>query len=287
MLAARDKLTAVAEYLREATGVFGAGVDESKDALALRTEMVDLLESDDPIDPARVVQLRNAGEDLRRRFAELASRSYRHDHVDAAGDTRKRQLLEGPVAILDALQAVSILAPGPFAQLRSDLVEIRSLFEIDEAGTQELGHPPRAEPTAADRRAVRRRPASRSASGGPTPSSPPGPTRSSTASTRRRWPSRSATSATPPRAGKIETLAKTRTLPDPIDGPFIEALNQVFNRVDIRNVSPKELNDALFPDTSPATGDQLRERLESLLDKLTAGADPERVRFLPKGDDES
>ena len=49
-----------------------------------------------------------------------------------SGDARKRQLLEGPIAILDSLQAVSILAPGPFAQLRSDLVEIRSLFEIDE-----------------------------------------------------------------------------------------------------------------------------------------------------------
>src|SRR5690606_20511266 len=73
------------------------------------------------------------GEDLRRRFADLASRAYRHDHVDAAGDVRKRQVLEGPVAVLDQLQAVSILAPGPFAQLRSDLVEIRSLFEIDEA----------------------------------------------------------------------------------------------------------------------------------------------------------
>ena len=94
--------------------------------------MTDLLEAGGPIDPARVVALRNAAEELRRRFADLASRAYRHDHVDAAGDARKRQLLEGPIAVLDSLQAVSILAPGPFAQLRSDLVEIRSLFEIDE-----------------------------------------------------------------------------------------------------------------------------------------------------------
>ena len=85
MLGGRDKLTAVADYLREAVGVFGAGIDESKDALALRTEMIDLLEADGPIDPARVVALRNAGEELRRRFADLASRAYRHDHVDAVG----------------------------------------------------------------------------------------------------------------------------------------------------------------------------------------------------------
>ena len=132
VLDGRDKLAAVADYLREAVGVFAAGVDESKDALDLRTEMTDLLRAGGPIDPARVVALRNAAEELRRRFADLASRAYRHDHVDAAGDARKRQLLEGPIAVLNSLQAVSILAPGPFAQLRNDLVEIRSLFEIDE-----------------------------------------------------------------------------------------------------------------------------------------------------------
>jgi hypothetical protein len=285
VLAARDKLTAVAEYLREATGVFGAGVNESKDALALRTEMVDILESVDPIDPARVVQLRNGGDDLRRRFAELASRSYRHDHVDAAEDARKRQLLEGPVAILDAMQAVSILAPGPFAQLRSDLLEIRSLFEIDEQALKSSvilpgQNPPRPidGPSAAARlEECERRAHALVASW----------TDTLVDSLNEKEMAEQVGYVSDDAArGKIETLANTRTLPDLLDGPFIEALNQVFNRVDIRNVSPRELNDALFPNTSPATGDQLRERLESLLDKLTAAADPERVRFLPKGDEE-
>ncbi len=83
---------------------------------------------------------------------------------------------------------------------------------------------------------------------------------------------------------KIEALAQTRALPDPIDGAFIEALNQVFTRVDIRHVSPRELTAALFPDTSPATADQLRVRLDGLIDSITSDATPERVRFLPKGD---
>lgn len=286
VLAARDKLTAVAEYLREATGVFGAGVDESKDALALRTEMVDILESDDPVDPDRVVELRNAGDDLRRRFSELASRSYRHDHVDSAGDARKRQLLEGPIAILDALQAVSILAPGPFAQLRSDLVEIRSLFEIDEQALKSSvilpgQNPPRPidGPSAAARLEDCERRAHALVESW---------TDTLVDSLNEKEMAEQVGYVSDATArGTIEVLAKTRSLPDAIDGPFIEALNQVFNRVDIRNVSPKELNDALFPDTSPATGDQLRERLESLLDKLTGGADAERVRFLPKEDDES
>lgn len=286
VLAARDKLTSVAEYLREATGVFGAGVDESKDALALRTEMIDLLEADTPIDPARVVALRNAGDDLRRRFAELASRSYRHDHVDAAGDARKRELLEGPITILDALQAVSILAPGPFAQLRSDLVEIRSLFEIDEQALrnsvilpgQNQPRPIDGPSAAARLEEGERRAHALVASW----------TDTLVDSLNEKEMAEQVGYVSDGTArGKIEKLAKTRTLPDPIDAPFIEGLNQVFNRVDIRNVSPQELQDALFPDTSPATGGQLRERLEALLDKLTSGADPERVRFLPQGDDDS
>jgi hypothetical protein len=74
-------------------------------------------------------------------------------------------------------------------------------------------------------------------------------------------------------------------LPDPIEGPFIDALNQVFTRVDIRHVSPTELTNALFPDTSPATADQLRERLDALVDGLVSGVDADRARFLPKADD--
>jgi hypothetical protein len=282
VLAGRDKLTTVADYLREAMGVFGAGIEESKDALDLRTEMTDLLEAGGPIDPGGVVALRNAGEELRRRFADLASRAYRHDHVDAAGDARKRQLLEGPIATLDSLQAVSILAPGPFAQLRSDLVEIRSLFEINETALKSSvvlpGH------------------------------TPPRPIDGASASARledceRRaavllssWTDTLADSlnekemaeqigylSDPTARAKIETLAKARTLPDRIDSVFIDALNQVFTRVDIRHVSSPELTAALFPDTSPATADQLRDRLDRLIVTLTSGAVSERVRFLPEG----
>jgi hypothetical protein len=286
VLAAREKLTAVAEYLREAYGIFGAGVDESKDALALRSEMIELLESSGTIDPARVVELRNAGEDLRRRFADLASRAYRHDYVDAAGDARKRQLLEGPIAVLDQLQTVSILAPGPFAQLRSDLVEIRSLFQIDEAALKSSvvlpgQNPPR--PIDGPSASARLEDCERRADA----------LLSSWTDTlvdslnETEMAEQIAYISDPDAKAEVGALAKTRTLPDPIDSAFIDALNQVFHRVDIRHVAPSELRTALFPDTSPATADQLRERLEALINKLIAGADPKRVRFLPKGDDES
>jgi hypothetical protein len=283
VLAGRDKLTAVSDYLREAVGVFAAGVDESKDAYDLRTEMIDLLKAGGPIDPSRVVALRNHGEGLRRRFADLASRSYRHDYVDAADDARKRQLLEGPVAVLDSLQAVSILAPGPFAELRSDLVEIRPLYEIDEGALKNsVVLAGRAQPRPID---------------GPSASARLEECERRADRLLSQWTDTLVDSlneremteqigylSDASAQAKIGALAQTRALPNPIDRAFIEALNQVFTRVDIRHVSPRELTAALFPDTSPVTAEQLRARLDGLIDSMTSDATPERVRFLPKGD---
>jgi Family of unknown function (DUF6079) len=280
ILAARDKLAPIADYLREACGVFGAGVDEAKDALALRSDIGELLQAGGPIDPGKVVELRNAGEELRRRFADLASRSYRHDHVDAAGDARKRQLLEETVATLDSLQTVSILAPGPLAQLRSDLVEIRSLFDIDEQALRtsvvlpDQNQPrPIDGPSAAARLEGCERTAHSLLSG---------------------WIDTLVDSLSESEMAEqigyitnaeaktqIETLVATRKLPDDVTHAFVSALNQVFHRVDIRHLSRTELAAALFPDTSPATADQLCERLDKLLTETGGSADPERVRFLP------
>ena len=280
VLAARDKLAGVAGYLREACGVFGAGVDEAKDALSLRSDITELLQADGPIDPAKVVELRNAGDELRRRFADLASRSYRHDHVDASGDARKRQLLEGPVSTLDALQAVSILAPGPLAQLRTDLVEIRSLVDVDERSLRSsVVLPGQQQPRPIDgpSASARLEDAERRAYGLLS-----GWIDTLVDSLNEKEMAEQVGYVTDA-AGKaqIEALAATRTLPESIGKAFIDGLNQVFNRVEIRHVSPSELRAALFPDTSPATADQLRDRLEGLVANAIGGADPDRVRFLP------
>lgn len=280
VVAARDKLGQVADYLREANGVFGAGVDESKDALGLRSDMIDLLRDADGIDPTKVVTLRNAGEELRRRYADLASRSYRHDNLDASGDARKRELLEGPIAVLDSLQPVSILAAGPLAQLRSDLTEIRTVVDIDETALAKsvvlVGHnPPRPIDglSAAARLEDAERRAHALVSG---------------------WTDTLADSLAEPEMAEqigylpddpakaeVEKLAATRTLPDPVTPAIVKALNQVFDRVDIHQLTPSEITGALFPDTSPATIDQLRERLEALLAGAVGGSAPDKVRFLP------
>lgn len=281
VLAARDRLAGVADYLREACGVFGAGVEEAKDALGLRSEMVEALQPDGEIDPATVVSLRNAGEDVRRRFADLASRSYRHDHLDAAGDARKRRLLEGPtMAGLSALQAVSILAPGSLARLRSDLVDIHPLIQIDEdALSRSVLLAGQAQPRPLD-----------------------GPSAAARLENAERrvhellagWVSTLLDSLAEPELAdqigyiadpevrdQVEAFVTSRTLPDPVTSAFVTALNQVFQRVDIHHLSPAEVTAGLFPDTSPATVAQLRQRLDQFLAKAIGAADVDQVRFLP------
>ncbi len=280
--AATDRLAPVADYLREACGIFGAGVTEARDALALRTEMLQALKGDGPIDPTTIVRLRNAGVELRRRFADLASRSYRHDHLDATGDARKRQLLEGQVMkSLDGLQAVSILAPGSLAKLRAELADIATLLHINEAALAASVHlvgasqprPLDEGPSAAARLEDCERRANELLAN---------------------WVSTLIDSlaepelaqqvaylADPDAKAQVEAFIAGRALPDRVAQPFVDALNQVFQRVDIHHLSSAELVAALFPDTSPATSDQLQTRLGTLLGRATGAVDPDRVRFLP------
>jgi len=278
--AARDRLAPVAEYLREAHGVFGAGVDLMKEALELRREMLEALQAGGQIDPAEVVNLRNAGETLRRRVADLASRSYRHDYLDAVGDDRKRQLIEGPMATLASLQTVTILAAGPFANLQSDLTEIGTITHIDESALRtsvclpNYSSPrPIDGPSAAARLEACERAAAKLVDAW---------TATLGDSLNEREMVEQIGYVTDPAAkAQLQQLAQARTLPEPITPAFVKALNQAFIRVDIHNLSPQELVEALFPDTSPATADQLRTRLDELLTRQIGSNPPDQVRFLP------
>jgi hypothetical protein len=280
VLAARDKLDPVTSYLREACGHLCAGVDEAADALALRSEITQLFESD-PLDPAKVVALRNEGEQLRRRFVDLASRCYRHHHLDAAGDARKRQLLEGPtMAALSVLEAVSILAPGPLAQLRSDLADVHVLIEIDEAALARsivLAHQAPPRPIQGRSAAARLDDAERRAHG-----------------LADGWVSTLLDSLAEPEMAQqigylsdvqakaeVEAFVASRQLGDPVTRRFVQSLNQIFQRVDIRHLSGADVSGALFPGTSPATAAQLRARLDELLGSAIGSSSEDRVRFLP------
>ena len=118
--------------------------------------MIDLLESDDPIDPARVVaaaqRRRGPAPPLRRARVTLVPprprrRRRRRPQAPAPRGTRSRSSTR--------CRPCPSWRPDPFAQLRSDLVEIRSLFEIDEQALKSSVILPGQNQPRPDRRAVR------------------------------------------------------------------------------------------------------------------------------------
>lgn len=276
LLAVRERLTGIAEHLREAHGVFGAGVPESAEALTLRSDILEMLDASPPVDAARVAELRAAGDDLRRRFSELASRAYRHDHLDAAGDRRKQQLLEGPqMSSLNALSPITILQAEPLERIRSELADLRVLIEIDEVALSRSvvlpGRvPPRPidGPSAAARLEQAERDVTELVTG---------------------WEATLRDSLGELRdqmgflddaiRSAIGAFAEGGPMPQPVTPALVAALEQVFRGVDVRYLADDDVRDALFPDTSPATAAQLRERLDDLIAR--SGGTNDSVRFLP------
>jgi hypothetical protein len=176
-----------------------------------------------------------------------------------------------------ALSRVSILATPPLDRLHAELLEIQTMVAIDEQallrGVVLSGHqPPRPVdgPPAATRLEKCRRDADELVAA---------------------WTATLADSlrekelgdqiqyvANATIRGQIEQLASQRNLPEVISPELVAGLNQVFERVDIHQLSASDITGALFPDTSPATAAQLLSRLGGLL-KVTAN-DPDRVRFV-------
>lgn len=278
LLAVRDRLTSVAEYLREAQGVFGSGIPESADALSLRTEVVDLLERGAPVDGAAVARLRSSAEDLRARMVDLASRSYRHDHLDAVGDRRKQHLVEGDeLEALKALRQVTILQAAPLDAVIADLQTLPTLFEIDEeALARSVVLPGRAAPRPIDgaSAAARLEHAEREVAS---------LLAQWTATLRENLPefAEQIVYLDEPERSIVQTIVDRGELPARITPPVITAINQVVAGIDVRYLAESDLLGELFPDTSPATAAELQERLAALLVRAAGSGDVSRIRFLP------
>lgn len=281
VLAARDRLASTADYLREAAQVFGSAIGESTDAEALRADMLALLRGPGPIDPARVVSLHRAGDELKERFVALAARSYRHDHLDAAGDARKAAMVRSERYVaLQRLSSVSLLPAGRFGSLERQLVGLPSLLAFDERQLSE-----RVEYPGLTYR----------------PRLPDGPSalarledcERQVQSLYEEWVAALLDSLTEPEMieqvtlleptprREMEAFVASRRLPSPLSTEFVRALDQVFRRFEVRHLAAAEVWHALFPDAAPATVEVLRTRFTTFLDEQVGTSPPERVRLLP------
>jgi len=278
-----SRLEPAAGYLREAVACFGDAFDASVDAADLRGDMIAVLTAD-TVAPDQVAALSKRADALRTAFAKAAAAFYRHRFLDAAGDKRKQQLLEGDTwATLGVLSMINLLPGAVVTDLQSDLADIGTLLELNEKALE-----------------------SSVKVDGRVPCEVTGPSAEARLEAAERrvdelydnWTRTLVDNVSDSEldnqlelldAGQrqiIEALRADRALPVPVTAAFANAVNTFFDQFKVHAVARSELVRALFPAETVATPDELRERLASYLADLAEGEPPDKVRIVLAADSE-
>jgi hypothetical protein len=80
----------------------------------------------------------------------------------------------------------------------------------------------------------------------------------------------------------IEQFLKDKELPDELDKKFVPAVQQALAGLTRISVSVGGLQSALFPQGSPATTDEFKERFGGYVEDLLKGQDRSKVRLVPE-----
>jgi len=84
----------------------------------------------------------------------------------------------------------------------------------------------------------------------------------------------------PPERERLEAFRDGGDLPDPLDEAFLQALTQALGGLERVTIPPEDILMALAGTGTPCTVEEFRRRLDRLLEQLTKGKDPERVRIV-------
>lgn len=274
-------------YLREAMQAFGPEFPLSLEAEGFRKTVLDLFKGEQLPPSSEIANVHSLGEDLRTRFFEEAVQSHNRDRLDGQGDERKRRILEGSVyQDLQSLSAVHLLPQGRFASLQNELVSVGTCKAFVEKDIKEsvvcrhCGYQPRVASGPSAAAIVQRIESDLDA------------LRDNWASTlldalRQKEIREQVDLLDTGDAQAVREYVDTGNLPSPISPAFVRALNQVFERFDVRRVSQGEVWKALFPQQMPATLGDLRTRFEAFIGTVAPGVPEEKVRIVPVEDEEA
>jgi hypothetical protein len=81
---------------------------------------------------------------------------------------------------------------------------------------------------------------------------------------------------------KVENFIEKGELPEKLDNDFLDALREVLSGLVKLEISLQDLRDALLAGGSPATVEEIKDRLDSLMTKLTKGKEADKVRIVLK-----
>lgn len=283
---AREHLSPAVEYLREASDVFGEDHPLCVDARALRAEILKLFRSDAEIENARVAKLNTAAKDLSRRFVAEAAQAHARDRLDGSGDERKRQIVEGEaMRDIDKLAVVSILPDGAFGSIRERLIAVGVCKTFDEAHLKQsvicpdCKYRPRAAvgPTAH---------ATVDAIGDEIDDLLDEWRRTLLDNLRTAEMGEQIDLLEPADAKAVRTFVESEELPSPVDDAFAKALDQVFRRFEVRRINAAEVWNALFPENTPTTVSEARERFAEYLDALVGKSSADKIRLVPGVDED-
>jgi hypothetical protein len=280
------RLSAVSEYVNVASAAFGESDALAEDTVKLREEILALFRTD-PIEFADVASVHNATEQLRQRYREAATQAHGRARLDAAGEKRKQEILaSGIYADLKHLSRVELLPSGNFASLEQRLLEIQSCPGFDEQRLDvqvrcpDCGYEPRTSEGPSARARVdqidddlRKLSSEWQAS--------------LRDSLREDQLAANIALLGEDERGRIQAFADSGVLPSPIDGAFVEALNQVLGGFEVRKITGAEFFAAIFPEPAPTTIETLERRFQEFLDQLQRGAEREKLRIVPTSQEPS
>jgi Family of unknown function (DUF6079) len=280
--AAQGHVSEVVAYLREARGVFGDTDSIKDDAEDLHARILMAFSPMAKPDTDEISRLKAEAEQIRRRYADEATRAHTRARLDKAGDNRKNQVREGHVyRDLQSLANITILPGSTFADKQIELTQIGACPEFEEAELLTSVICPQC----------LYRPQSGT---GPSAAAHLAAIEAELIAVRTEWETalvdnlgvpelRSRVDLLDDEAGKatVNDLLTKGALPAVVEETFVNAVNEILGGFDVLHISPREMWSALFPKNAPATLADLRERFESYLKTLQAGAFEERVRIVP------
>lgn len=81
----------------------------------------------------------------------------------------------------------------------------------------------------------------------------------------------------------LQQSIKDGALPDEVGNDLVQAFQEVFSGLSKVSLKSSELKAALFPDGSPATPAEFRERFAHFVEEVLKGRDPGKVRIVMEG----
>lgn len=81
----------------------------------------------------------------------------------------------------------------------------------------------------------------------------------------------------------LQEFIKAGALPDEVGNDLVQALQEVLSGLSKVSVKSAQLKSALFPDGSPATPAEFKERFEHFVEEVLKGRDPGKVRIVMEG----